>query len=101
MYCLTVLLSYCLTVTRRIDSIVSTLPNYEESIGQSQSGIGLVTGKIAGKQGKWSLGLFASKFPSLHFTPYTSHPTLRANWADGLSVGTVVVYEHVQTIRGG
>ena len=65
-------LSRCHTVTRRIDSIVCTSPNYEESIGQSRSGIGGVTGKTAGKQGKCSLGLFASKFPSLHFTPYTT-----------------------------
>ena len=45
-------LSRCHTVTRRIDSIVSTLPNYRESIGQSRSGIGVVTGKTAEKQGK-------------------------------------------------
>ena len=38
---------YCLTVTRWIDCIVSTLPNYEESIGQSRSDNGVVTGKTA------------------------------------------------------
>ena len=36
-------------VTRRIDGLVSTLPNYEESIGQSRSDNGVVTGKTAGK----------------------------------------------------
>ena len=39
-------------VTRRIDGLVSTLPNYEESIGQSRSDNGVVTGKTAGKQDK-------------------------------------------------
>jgi hypothetical protein len=64
-------LSHCLTVTRGIESIVSTLPNYEESIGQSQSGIGLVTGKTAEKQGKCSLELSREHIPA--FTPYTLH----------------------------
>ena len=45
-------LSRCLTVTRRIDSIVSTLSNYEESIAQYRSDNGVVTGKTAGKQDK-------------------------------------------------
>ena len=45
-------LSRCHTVTRRIDSLVSTLPNYEESIGQSRSDNGVVTGKTAEKQDK-------------------------------------------------
>ena len=45
-------LSRCHTVTRRIDSIVPTLPNYEESIGQSRSDNGVVTGKTARKQDK-------------------------------------------------
>lgn len=48
-------LSRCHTVTRRIDSLVSTLPNYEESIGQSQSDNGVVTGKTAEKQDKYNL----------------------------------------------
>ena len=51
-------LSRCHTVTRRIDSIVSTLPTYEESIGQYRSDNGVVTGKTAEKQDKCSLGLF-------------------------------------------
>ena len=46
-------LSRCHTVTRGIDSIVSTLPTYEESIGQSRSDNGVVTGKTAGKQDKF------------------------------------------------
>ena len=50
MYCLTVSLSHCLT--RGIESIVCTSPNYEESIGQYRSDNGLVTGKITGKQDK-------------------------------------------------
>ena len=48
-------LSRCHTVTRRIDSLVSTLPNYEESIGQSRSDNGVVTGKTAEKQDKYNL----------------------------------------------
>ena len=48
-------LSRCHTVTRRIDSIVSTLPNYRESIGQSRSGIGVVTGKTAEMEDKCNL----------------------------------------------
>ena len=45
----------CLTVLRWIDSIVSNLPNYEESIGQSRSDNGVVTGKTAEKQDKCNL----------------------------------------------
>ena len=45
-------LSRCLTVTRGIGSIVSTQPNYEESIGQYRSDNGVVTGKTAEKQDK-------------------------------------------------
>ena len=45
-------LSRCHTVTRRIDSLVSTLSNYEESIAQYRSGIGVVKGKTAGNQDK-------------------------------------------------
>ena len=46
-------LSRCHTVTRRIDSLVSTLPNYEEIIGQYRSDNGVVTGKTAEKQDKF------------------------------------------------
>ena len=45
-------LSRCHTVTRWIDCIVSTLPNYEESSGQYRSDNGGVTGKTAEKQDK-------------------------------------------------
>ena len=45
-------LSRCLTVTRGIESIVCTSPNYEESIGQYRSDNGVVTGKTAEKQDK-------------------------------------------------
>ena len=45
-------LSRCHTVTRRIDGLVSTLPTYEESIGQYRSDNGVVTGKTAEKQDK-------------------------------------------------
>ena len=45
-------LSHCLTVTRRLDSFVFTLPNYRESIGQYRSDNGVVTSKTAEKQGK-------------------------------------------------
>ena len=59
-------LSRCHTVTRRIDSLVSTLPNYEESIGQSRSDNGVVTGKTAKKQDKYSLRLSREHIPALH-----------------------------------
>ena len=59
------MLSHCLTVTRGIESIVCTSPNYEESIGQSRSDNGVVTGKAAGKQDKCSLGLFPPNLPLL------------------------------------
>ena len=39
-------------VTREIESIVCTSPNYEESIGQYRSDNGVVTGKTAEKQDK-------------------------------------------------
>jgi hypothetical protein len=55
-------LSHCLTVTRGIESIVCTSPNYEESIGQSRSDNGVVTGKTAGMQDKCSFGLFPPNF---------------------------------------
>ena len=48
-------LSRCHTVTRRIDGLVSTLPTYEESIGQYRSDNGVVTGKTAEKQDKCNL----------------------------------------------
>ena len=42
----------------------------------------------------------ASIFLPLHLTPYTLHLTLRANWADGESVVTVVVaHAHVVGIE--
>ena len=47
-------LSRCHTVTKRIDGLVSTLPNYEESIGKYRSDNGVVTGKTAEKQDKCS-----------------------------------------------
>ena len=62
-------LSHCLTVTRRIDSLVSTLPNYEESVGQYRSDNEVVTGKTAEKQDKCTLGLPREHIPA--FTPYT------------------------------
>ena len=45
-----ILLPNC--VTRRLDSFVFTLSNYEESIGQYRSDNGVVTGKTAEKQDK-------------------------------------------------
>ena len=42
-------LSRCLTVTRRLDSFLITLPNYRESIGQYRSDNGLVTGTTVEK----------------------------------------------------
>ena len=64
-------LSRCHTVTRGIESIVCTSPNYEESIGQSRSDNGVVTGKTAEKQGKCTLGLFPRAYSCL--TPYALH----------------------------
>ena len=58
-------------VTRRIDGIVSTLPSYEESIGQYRSDNGVVTGKTAEKQGKCTLGLSPRAYSCL--TPYALH----------------------------
>ena len=44
----------------------STLPNYEESIGQSRSDNGVITGKTAEKQDKCSLELSREHIPALH-----------------------------------
>ena len=60
-------LSRCHTVTRGIDSIVSTLSNYEESIGQSRSDNGVVTGKTAKKQDKFTLPIFYDYIPGRAF----------------------------------
>ena len=60
----------CLTVLRWIDSIVSNLPNYEESIGLYRSDNGVVTGKTAEKQDKCSLELSREHIPA--FTLYST-----------------------------